>query len=208
MNHNWNTGLVNVRKISMSLLKRVDYRGLLGCLGLTIILWLAIWAELFRPTKRVLEIIGVALPGLFTLALVLRFAFSRHKFFLWGAGLMGLLTCREIHFSGTDVGIYVGLLVLLGIVLVKYDAFKSYLVNRVLINLLAMGFLFYFISQTTDQRWWQHLPGENAVFVPLEEFTEVLGHFTVGLALAFCKEARQPERATPAAKLLTPNSRD
>lgn len=71
----------------------------------------------------------------------------------------------------------------------RYDLFKSYLKNPVLINFLAGGFILYLISQTIDQRWWRGVPGEDRVHVPLEELMEILGHCTVGLAMLLCKES-------------------
>ena len=44
--------------------------------------------------------------------------------------------------------------------------------NPVLINLVAGGMFFYFLSQTIDQRWWKGLPGEDVVFVRLEELVQ------------------------------------
>jgi len=94
----------------------------------------------------------------------------------------------------------IGWPILLGVALYRYDLFKSYLMNPVLTNLLAGGILFYFLSQTIDQRWWKGLPGEDVVFVPLEELIELLGHCTVGLAMLFSKEVRQSENPTSAVK--------
>jgi hypothetical protein len=65
-----------------------------------------------------------------------------------------------------------------------------------LINFLAGGFLFYILSQTIDQRWWKGLPGEEAVFVPLEELIEIFGHCTVGFGLLFSKQVRQSDNHT------------
>jgi len=135
---------------------------------------------------------------IFMLAAALRYLISRHNFFLWGTGLLGLIMCREIHFEGTDPGMYIGLLMLLGIALLKYDKFKDYLDNPLVINLLLIGFFTYFLSQTLDQRWWKGLPGERIVHVSLEEMLEVLGHCIIGSAILFCKSMQQ--------KLVAPRS--
>ena len=174
----------------ISLIRIVDYRILLSCLVITIALWPLIWIGLIRPTKPVMEIAAVVITGLFTTALIVRFALTRHLFLLWATGFMTITLFREIHFSGSDEILLIGWPILLGIVLWRYDLFKSYLRNPVLINLLAGGFLFYFLSQTVDQRWWKGLPGENVVFVRLEELIELLGHCTVGSALLFSREVR------------------
>ena len=111
---------------------------------------------------------------------------------------MAIAMSREIHFTGSDEILLIGRPILLGIAVWRYDLFKSYLMNPVLINLLAGGFLFYFLSQTIDQRWWKGLPGEEVVFVRLEELIELLGHCTVGAALLFSKQERPPDNPTSA----------
>jgi len=184
----------------LTLFRLIDYRTLLACLVVTIVLWPLIWVGFIRPTKPVLEIASVVITGLFVFSLILRFALTRHLFLLWAAGFMAITMCREIHFIGSDEILLIGWPILLGVALYRYDLFKSYLMNPVLTNLLAGGILFYFLSQTIDQRWWKGLPGEDVVFVPLEELIELLGHCTVGLAMLFSKEVRQSEDPTSAVK--------
>jgi len=180
----------------ITLFRLIDYRTLLACLVLTIVLWPLIWIGFIRPTKQVLEITAVVITGLFTLGLIVRFTLTRHLFLLWSVGLMAIAMSREIHFTGSDEALLIGWPILLGVVLWRYDVFMSYLENPVLINLLAGGFLFYILSQTIDQRWWKGLPGEEVVFVPLEELIEICGHCTVGFALLFSKQVRQSDTHT------------
>jgi hypothetical protein len=177
----------------ISLIQIVDYRILLACFVITIALWPLIWIGFIRPTKQVLEIAAVVITGLFTLGLIVRFALTRHLFLLWATGFLAITLSREIHFTGSDEILLIGWPILMGLAVWRYDLFKNYLGNPVLANLLAGGFLFYFLSQTVDQRWWKGLPGESLVFVRLEELVELLGHCTVGFALLFCKEVRQPD---------------
>jgi hypothetical protein len=184
----------------LSLIRLIDYRVLLLCFMITIALWPLIWIGFLRPTKQVLEIVSVVITGLFSLALLVRFALTRHLFLLWTFGIMAIALSREIHFTGSDEILLIGWPLLLGAALWRYDLFESYLMNPVLINLLAAGFLFYFLSQTVDQRWWKGLPGENVVFVRLEELIELLGHCTVGAALLFSKQVRQPDDPMNAVK--------
>ena len=176
----------------ISLIRLVDYRILLSCFLITIVLWPLIWIGFIRPTKQVLEITAVVITGLLTLGLIVRFALMRHLFLLWGAGFMAIAMSREIHFSGSDEILLIGWPMLLGIALWRYDVFKTYLENPVLINFLAGGLLFYILSQTIDQRWWKGLPGEDVVHVPLEELTEILGHCTVGFVLLFSRQVQSP----------------
>ncbi len=180
----------------VALVHLIDYRTLLTCLVLTGLLWPLIWIGLIRPTKQALEIAAVVITGLFTIGLIVRFALTRHLFLLWAAGFMAIAMSREIHFSGSDEILLIGWPMLLGVALWRYDVFKTYLENPALINFLAGGFLFYILSQTIDQRWWKGLPGEEVVFVPLEELIEIFGHCTVGFALLFSKQVRQSDNRT------------
>jgi len=180
----------------VTLVHQIDYRTPLTCLVLTILLWPLVWIGFIRPTKQVLEIAAVVITGLFTLGLIVRFALTRHLFLLWAAGFMVIAMSREIHFTGSDEALLIGWPILLGVVLWRYDLFMSYLENPVLINFLAGGLFFYILSQTIDQRWWKGLPGEEVVFVPLEELTEIFGHCTVGFALLFSKQVRQSDDHT------------
>ena len=174
----------------------INYWWLLIPLAVTVVLWILIAAVGYPFGRKELEPAAIVVTGLFMLAAALRYLITRHKFFLWGTGLMGLIMCREIHFAGTDPGIYIGILLLFGIALLKYDMLKDYLANPLVINLLLIGFFTYFSSQTIDQRWWKGLPGERIVNVPLEETLELLGHCIIGSAVVFCK-SRQQKPGTP-----------
>jgi len=169
------------------LMNRFNYGVLFIPPALTVLLWIIMAFGVFRPEKQGLEIAAVVVSGSFMLIAALRFIFSRHVFFLWSTALFVLILCREIHFEGTDEAIFIGLAILWGIVLLKYDRFKGYLANPWVINLLVAGFFSYFLSQTIDQRWWRIIPGEDFVHVPLEEFLELAGHCMIGFAAAFCR---------------------
>jgi hypothetical protein len=181
-----------IGKNFIALIRLVDYRTLLICLGITPLLWLSIWLGVIDPAKQELETAAVVISGILTLGLIGRYAFTRHLFLLWSAGFMAIAMSREIHFSGSDELLLIGWPTMLAVVLWRYDLFESYLKNPVLINFLAGGILLYLISQTIDQRWWRMIPGEDLVHVPLEELMEILGHCTVGLAMLFGKRMPPP----------------
>ena len=185
--------LEQIRINFISLIRLIDYRTFFACVVITIIPWPLIWAGFIQPTKPVMEILAVVITALFTIALLVRYALTRHLFLLWATLIMAIALSREIHFTGSDEILMICWPILLGIALWRYDLFKSYLMNPVLINLLVGGFLFYFFSQTLDQRWWRWVPGEKVVSVRLEELIEILGHCTVGFALVFSKEVGQPD---------------
>ena len=184
----------------ISIARLIDYRTLLGCIAITVVLWPLIWIGFVNPTKPVMEVTAVVITGLFTLALLVRFALTRHLFLLWALGFMAIALCREIHFTGSDEILLIGWPLLLGIAVWRYDLFKSYLMNPVLVNIVVAGFLFYFLSQTVDQRWWRVIPGEPVVSVRLEELIEVLGHCTVGAGLLFSRQVRPPDNPSSGLK--------
>jgi hypothetical protein len=171
--------------------QRINYWSLLIPLAITLGMWILIAEGAYPFGRKELESAAIVVSCLFMLAAALRYLITRHNFFLWGTGLMCLIMCREIHFAGTDPGIYLGLLMLFGIALLKYDTLKDYLDNPLVINLLLIGIFTYVLSQTIDQRWWKGIPGEKIVHVPLEETLEVLGHCIIGAAVVFCKSRQQ-----------------
>jgi hypothetical protein len=167
-----------------------NYRILILSAVIAAILWILMATGVVRPGKEPLETAAVVVTGILMLIAALRFILSRQVFFLWSTALFLLIMCREIHFAGTDEAIFIGLLVLLGIILFEYDRFKAYLANPRVVNLLVAGFFTYFLSQTVDQRWWRIIPGEDLINVSLEETLELLGHVLIGLAVVFCRRHR------------------
>ena len=169
------------------LLSHFNYRILILPVVIAALLWILMANGVVRPEKEPLEIAAVVVSGILMIVAALRFIVSRQVFFLWSTALFLLIMCREIHFAGTDEAIFIGLLVLLGIILLGYDRFKAYLANPRVVNLLVAGFFTYFLSQTVDQRWWRIIPAEDIVNVSLEETLELLGHVLIGLAVVFCR---------------------
>ena len=179
-----------MKKNFLVLHQKINYWFLLVPLVLTSVLWVLIAAGGYKYSREELEAAAIVVSYLLLLAAALRYLITRHNFFSWSTGLMGLIMCREIHFAGTDPGIYLGLLLLFVITLLKYDTLKEYLDNPLVINLLLIGFFTYFLSQTIDQRWCKGIPGEKIVHVPLEETLEVLGHCIIGSAVVFCRRRK------------------
>ena len=181
------TQSVVMKKNFKILHQEINYWSLLLPLAMTSVLWILVAAGGYKYGRKELEAAAIIVTCLFVLAVTLRYLLTRHTFFLWSTGLMFLIMCREIHFEGTDPGIYIGMLLLFGIALLKYDTLKDYLDNPLVINLLLIGFFTYFLSVTIDQRWWKGIPEEKLVHVPLEETLEVLGHCIIGSAVVFCR---------------------
>ncbi len=80
------------------LMSHFNYRCLIVPLLVTVLLWIIMAADVFRPEKQGLEIAAVVVSGLFMLIAAVRFIIFRHVFFLWSTALFLLIMCREIHF--------------------------------------------------------------------------------------------------------------
>jgi ribosomal protein S18 acetylase RimI-like enzyme len=112
---------------------------------------------------------------------------------LWLTGLTAALTCREIHFAGTSVGVYVALGGLLLIAWLKAPVLEEYFASRRTVTLLAAGFFCYFLAKSLDQHWWKAVPGEPTFERPVEETMEVLGHVLIlAVAVTAAKVAPGP----------------
>ena len=75
----------------------------------------------------------------------------------------------------------------------NHHLFAGYIINKRVVTMLGTGFFTYFISVTTDQRWWKFVPAEKIFQTRLEESMELIGHIIIGSALLFASSKRQPE---------------
>ena len=101
-----------MKKNFMVLHQGINYWSLLIPLAVTSVLWILIATGGYKYGRKELEAAAIVVSCLFMFAAAARYLITRHNFFLWSTGLMGLIMCREIHFEGTDPGIYLGLLLL------------------------------------------------------------------------------------------------
>ena len=149
--------------------------------------------EVYPFDKYQLEEVALIVTAGFSLMCFSRFIYNKDKFFLWAAAMMLVLWIREIHPPGSSGGVYLGLLALFYIAHKNHHLFAGYIINRRVVTMLGTGFFTYFISVTTDQRWWKFLPAEKIFHTRLEESMELVGHILVGSALLFASSRRQPE---------------
>jgi len=82
--------------------------------------------------------------------------------------MMLVLFVREVHPPGSSEGVYLGLLALFYIAHRNHQIFVDYFRGKYLVTLLGVGFFTYFISVTTDQRWWRFIPGEKMVYTTVD----------------------------------------
>jgi hypothetical protein len=167
------------------LLRLVNYYYLLIPFIFVILISALILNGLFPFTKNDLENLALLICFTFSTACVIKFLIYRQLFYLWCFGLTLTFFAREVHFAGTSAAVYFSLLLHLFLALNFREKFSPYLRRPVFLTALATGFTCYFISQTTDQRWWRGFPYEAVVHVPLEESMEIVGHLIVGSTLLF-----------------------
>lgn len=137
-------------------------------------------------TKNVLEELALYVTSGFCFLCLLRYLYSRDKFFLWASSMMMVLFFRELHPPISSIGVYLLLLWLFHIAYKKHYLFADYIRSKYLVTLLGIGFFTYFLSVTTDERVWRDwipIPGEQIFHTKLEESLELIGHIVIGCAL-------------------------
>lgn len=148
---------------------------------------------LTRLTKPALEGAGILVIVSGALVAWLALTVTRSGWSLWVALLLSCLAAREVHFAGTDGGVYLGLLALLGAAWAAYPRLRAHLCAPGASTLLVGGFGCYLIAQASDQRALRWVPGERVFHVGLEEALEVLGHALLSL-LVFAPPLRSRAR--------------
>ena len=138
----------------------------------------------YAPEKALLEYAGLATISVFMVITLINYLRDKNFFTLGCAGLIFALLSREIHYTGSDVLIYATVLLIAWLVVKNFTTIRPYIDQPPYFSILVTGFFVYFISQTTDQRWWRWVPYEDIVHVPLEETLEIIGHLFVGTALS------------------------
>jgi hypothetical protein len=141
--------------------------------------------QIYPLDKYVLEDAALLVTAGFCLLCFSRFIYNKDKFFLWASGMMLVLFVREVHPPGSSAGVYLGLLALFYIAYKKHYLFAAYIRSNYLVTVLGIGFFAYFLTVTTDQRFWKFIPAEKIFHTRLEESLELLGHILIGCALLF-----------------------
>ncbi len=138
--------------------------------------------------KNTWEAIALYVTSAFCFMCLLRFLYSKDKFFLWSSGMMMVFHVREIHPPNADIAAYLTLLWLFYYTYKNHHLFAGYICNKYVVTLLGVGFFTYVLAVSADERVWRDwipIPGEQIFEVKLEETLEVLGHIAIGCALLF-----------------------
>ena len=136
-------------------------------------------------TKNVLEEIALYVTWGFCFLCLVRYLYSKDRFFLWASGMMMVILIREIHPPISSIGVYIALFALFHLAYRKHHIVADYVRSKYLVTLLGTGFFTYVIAVTTDERVWMFIPGERIFHTKMEETMEILGHISIGCALLF-----------------------
>ncbi len=154
------------------LIRMPDYRWLLLPLAAALIMTGAITSGALLPLVAGLseQLSLILLHACLCLSL-LRYIIRRDEFFIWGFGLLLVLLCHELNFSGSAAGLGILLIILLR----RFDRLSSYLKNPTVINLLTMGLFNYALAALLDQI--SGLPGATT------EALKLGGHLLIGTSI-------------------------
>ena len=172
------------------LFKQLDFRYLVLPPIFALVIGYSVVQGYYLPKKLVLEFVGLACIGYFFLACVLRYRYDKNTFTLGCVWISFAFFSREIHYPGSDVLVYASILLLGYLLVTRFDFFKPYIDEPPYFSIFAAAFLSYFISQSTDQRWWRFVPYEDVTHVRLEETMEIIGHMFLGTALILWRRVK------------------
>lgn len=147
--------------------------------------------------KNAWEEIALHVTSAFCFMCLLRFLYSKDKFFLWASGMMMVFHIREIHPPNANLFAYLVLLWLFYYAYKNHHLFAGYIRSKYLVTLLGVGFFTYVLAVSADERVWKDwipIPGEHIFEVKLEETLEVLGHIAIGCALLFATKKSPANR--------------
>ena len=165
------------------LVRQVDWRFMVLPPLLALSMAYAIVQGYYLPGKSIMEFIGLATMAYFFIACVLRYRLAPTTFTLGCIWISFAFLSREIHYPGSDVLVYASIILLAFLIVTRFEFFRPYIDQRLCFTLFAMAFFAYFISQSTDQRWWRFMPYEDVTHMRLEETMEIVGHLCLGTSL-------------------------
>lgn len=134
-------------------------------------------------------ILAVAL----TLATVLA-ATRPHVYFKWQALFALALFLRELHFTGTNSGFYIAIVLLLGWASYARERLEPYFSSRAIVTVLTTIIWVYLVSKTLDRHMWDRILPAGTTNDLFEENLEIVGHvlFLVLTVVSACIDGASP----------------
>ena len=133
-------------------------------------------ASCWVVNKSRLEIIALFLTSAATLAYLIRAILSKKFIFIFFTVLAAAFLCREIHFAGTSVGIYIVLVALALWGIYKQDEIFENLNKGQFLQWLVSTVFVYFLGVLMARRALKFLPLEHDLHVAFEEMLENGAH--------------------------------
>jgi len=133
-------------------------------------------ASCWVVNKSRLENIALVLTSAATIAYIARAFISKRFIFTFLAVLSGAFLCREIHFTGTSVGIYIALVALALWGIYKQDEIFENLSKGCFLQWLVSTVFVYFLGVLMARRALKFLPLEHDLHVAFEEMLEDGAH--------------------------------
>ena len=134
-------------------------------------------------TKPVQEIAAPTLIGLTAGLAVAVHCWLRTLFTLMLASFAVALFLRELHFTGTNNGFYLAVIILAVWASAKREEIREFISNRWIAGLLACAVWTYFVTKLFDRHYFSFLPNYVAWENNAEESLETLGHLMVFVAV-------------------------
>jgi hypothetical protein len=165
-------------KTALSQLSWWPFVLLLLPIGLVVVSWLCDYRVLLRKSSY--EQTAIPIIAAAAIAWGIRTVYRRERIALLVTAQAFIFTCREIHFPGTDIAVYVGTALVGGWALVwvwrRYDRLISKQTDWKMLSFLATSIACYVISLLVQRRVFKGVPGESELHIALEESTENMAH--------------------------------
>jgi hypothetical protein len=102
------------------------------------------------------------------------------------------LFCREIHFAGTDITIYLALFLTPLWAWLWLDRIVDVFEDKRFLSIFTSTLFTYFLSQLIARRVFRGIPGEDMLHVPLEEAVETTAHIMLIISYSLASWKRSP----------------
>jgi hypothetical protein len=142
--------------------------------------------------KETMEIVGPCVIGIGFIAAGAFWVRVDHAFSGWLLFVATSLFCRELHFWGTNNGIYGSMLIAFWYLATRADRLRPFIDSRLIASLFFGAVWTYGVSKTFDRAWWNFLPGADRWTDSIEETLETAAHLCIlSMAIASIRLARR-----------------
>ncbi len=130
----------------------------------------------FLLSKSFHEYLALLLTGIAVLLCIAHYKIHGGYLFIILTFFTVNLFCREIHFSGTDITIYLALFITPVWAWLWLDRIGEVFEDKPFLSIFTATLFTYFLSQLIARRVFRGIPGEDILHVPLEEAVETTAH--------------------------------